>query len=174
MAEAWRIIAGFDAYEVSSLGRIRRRYRTVTNSVAGHVLKPFLSASGRGYQTVTLCAGDHRRKKMIHILVCAAFHGPSPSPNHQAAHWNGNRTDNREGNLRWATKLENARDAVRHGTTLLGMRHPGAKLTDDDVRLIIAKSGARGIGRALARELGVSESLISMIRSGKHRVRLSS
>lgn len=174
MDEIWKTIDEFDAYEVSSFGRVRRRYRTVTNSVAGHVLKPFLSASGKGYQTVTLCDGKRRRKRAVHVLVCTAFHGPRPSPEHQAAHWNGNKAENTEANLRWATRPENGQDMVRHGKSLLGQRHPLAKLSDDAVRTIAASTGTRGIGRTLAAQFGVSESLVSMIRSGRHRPHLSS
>lgn len=52
----------------------------------------------------------------IHVMVCEVFHGPRPTPQHQVAHINGDRLDNRAANLRWATPSENIADQVRHGT----------------------------------------------------------
>ena len=44
----------------------------------------------------------------IHRIVCTAFHGEPPTPQHVVDHINTNRQDNRPDNLRWVTKLENA------------------------------------------------------------------
>jgi hypothetical protein len=65
--------------------------------------------TNRGYHQVTiagLIVGIHR-------LVLAAFMGPCPS-GREAAHWNGDKSDNRLANLRWATPDENASDKIRH------------------------------------------------------------
>ena len=43
----------------------------------------------------------------LHRLLCGAFHGPPPTPEHEVDHRNRNRSDNRAENLRWATKAEN-------------------------------------------------------------------
>ncbi|WP_208609489.1 HNH endonuclease signature motif containing protein [Streptomyces atriruber] len=51
-----------------------------------------------------------------HFLVCVAFHGPRPTASHQVAHGDGDPTNNRPCNLRWATPAENSAGAVRHGT----------------------------------------------------------
>ena len=44
----------------------------------------------------------------VHRIVCTAFNGDAPSPQHVVDHINTNRQDNRPENLRWLTKLENA------------------------------------------------------------------
>lgn len=44
----------------------------------------------------------------VHRIVCTAFHGEAPTPQHIVDHINTNRQDNRPENLRWLTKLENA------------------------------------------------------------------
>lgn len=44
----------------------------------------------------------------VHRIVCTAFNGEAPSPQHVVDHINTNRQDNRPENLRWLTKLENA------------------------------------------------------------------
>lgn len=56
------------------------------------------------------------RTVLKHRILCATFHGPAPAPKMDVAHWNGNPQDNRAENLRWATRDENVRDQLRHGT----------------------------------------------------------
>lgn len=48
----------------------------------------------------------------VHRLVCEAFHGPKPTPKHEVAHWDGDKTNNTAPNLRWATHKENCQDTV--------------------------------------------------------------
>jgi hypothetical protein len=74
--------------------------------------------------------------KGAHVLVCETFHGQRPSQDHEVAHSNGNRRDNRPNNLRWATRKENKADAIRHNVAPRGITHGMAKLTEDDVRRI--------------------------------------
>ena len=56
--------------------------------------------NGYGYRKIK------RANKMyhVHVLVCEAFHGPRPSPNHTVDHINRNKADNSACNLRWAVK----------------------------------------------------------------------
>lgn len=62
---------------------------------------------------------------------------------------------------------DNADDAVAKGRTLRGSKHPRAKLSEAQVDYI-RSSGKTGAD--LARELGVSKSTISGIRTYAHRV----
>lgn len=66
------------------------------------------------------------------------------------------------------TKRENSRDMAEKGRHLgpdsAGENHGLAKLTDDDVRLI---RSSRETGVALAARLGVSVSLVSLVRRRK-------
>lgn len=43
----------------------------------------------------------------VHSIVATAFHGEAPSNQHVVDHIDTNRRNNRPGNLRWITKLEN-------------------------------------------------------------------
>jgi hypothetical protein len=55
----------------------------------------------------------------IHEIVCTAFHGKRPSPDHQVNHIDGNPLNNHPNNLEWLTRSEN----IRHGlnTKLKGL-----------------------------------------------------
>lgn len=44
---------------------------------------------------------------VVHRVVATAFHGESPSEGHVVDHIDTNRRNNRPGNLRWVTRLEN-------------------------------------------------------------------
>lgn len=176
---SWSMIPSFPDYEASSLGQIRRRLP----SARGHrakILRPWVGI--HGYNTVTVVGPEGQVKKLVHRLVCEAFHGQAPSPAHVVAHFDGTRTNNVPDNLRWATRSENAYDAVGHGALPKGDKHwtsrsperiaKGEKhgrviLSADDVRAIRSASGEIGLGRALAKRFGVSPSTICNIRNRK-------
>lgn len=161
----WRDVPGFPGYKVSDDGQVI--------GSSGRLLKG--TPNIWGYPAVAAKPAHGPRSVMgIHILVCLAFHGPKPSPQHQVAHWDGDKTNNRPENLRWATPAENAADAVRHGTLARGEDHFRARFTEDDVRSIRARWDAReSTIAAMAAEYGVSESAVKWIAyrwSWKHVV----
>lgn len=49
----------------------------------------------------------------VHPLVCRAFHGERPGPKHVVSRMNGDKTDNRPENLRWAMPCEVMREAFQ-------------------------------------------------------------
>ena len=164
--EEWRPVEGFP-YEISNLGRIRRSETTVSGrgrnrvSPKGRLLKQ--TANSCGYKGVTLYNGKKRINTKVHQLVCKSFHGPRPSPEHQVAHNNGDKTDNRASNLRWATREENSDDMIIHGTRNIGARNPKAILADDEIG-VIRKLVSDGIKRAdVAAAFGVSKSTVIRI-----------
>lgn len=89
----------------------------------------------------------------VHRLVCIAAYGPSPSTEHQVAHSCGNSLCCNPKHLRWATRLENANDKHRHGTTVRGEKSPFSKLTSRDVAAI--RMDPRPVA-AIASDFGVS------------------
>lgn len=120
MTEEWREIPEFkERYEVSNMGRIRSKDRIV-EGVDGRrrfhrsrMLK--LVTSWTGHQHVNLTVEGKAYVRKVHRLVLEAFVGPMP-PGLVCRHLNGCPTDNRLSNLAYGTHVENAQDAIRHGT----------------------------------------------------------
>lgn len=131
MNEAWADVPCAPAYEISSIGRVRRKAGTY-GCRFGRVMKPKLDKAGYFAIALSLGTKGSYRYTHVHRLMCEAFFGPPPSPDHESAHWDGCQTNNLLSNLRWATVSENAYDRVRHGTQncMKGEDHPMAKLTD--------------------------------------------
>lgn len=156
----WKPIANWPEYQVCDDGRIR-------NALTGRVLKP-TKCGTLGHMKVTLCSGASvRRQVLVHRVVCEAFHGPPPTPKHQAAHWDGNASNNRAENVRWATKSENEADKVLHGRSNRGTRNGMAKLTEADVVAIRAAVANGAKMKDLSLAYGVRHSTISGVASGK-------
>lgn len=109
--ESWLAIPGFDGYEVSSLGGVRSVTRTLADgrTFKGRTLKAWET---HGYKHVSLPG----KKMSVHRLVCLAFHGEPPLDKPWALHKNGKHQENTADNLYWGDAVDNARDAVKHGT----------------------------------------------------------
>lgn len=172
MNEVWADVAGWPGYEVSTLGRVRSwkrlgpgRRSFIDRSRTPKILR---SCKRNGYPSVLLMQdGVFRQWFSIHRLVLETFVGPAPSPQHQGAHGDGNRTNNRLNNLRWATPAQNNHDKHRHGTHQAGVKVGTAKLTDVDVSLIRQRRLA-GVGvKFLAREFRVCRNTITNLTTGK-------
>src|SRR6185437_4072936 len=133
VAEEWKIVPSFPAYEASSMGRIRR----IEKDSRGRSSKILTPSSPMGYQTVVLYGADGlKRSSRVNRIIAETFYGPAPSHKHVAAHWNGVRSDNKATNIRWDTQTENLSDRKRHGTEPLGSRNQNSKLTSDRVASI--------------------------------------
>jgi len=160
MEEIWRDIPGYRTYEVSNYGRVRRKTAYKKYAV-GHLLKSWMEGTKRLYHYYDLKEDGRKQKVGAHQLVAVVFIGPRPSPKHEVAHWDGDPSNNWDGNIRWATKKENHADVVRHGrisnVKAHGEDHPSAKLNENDV-INIRRSftGKRGEVKAFAEKYGVT------------------
>lgn len=151
----FRNIPGFPRYLAGNDGTIWSEKRKLLLRTRFH----------RRYPTLTIRREDGRWITVnVHVLVALAFHGPKPE-GYECRHLNGDRNDNRPENLSWGTHKQNAEDAIRHGTTLRGVRHPraGAKLTDHAVREIRQCANAGMKNRILAMMFGVSPRTIRTV-----------
>lgn len=154
--ETWRPVPE-RPYEVSSWGRVRR-------VGSARNLQPGVTS---GYQHVCLSLGGVTENRRVHKLVAAAFIGPPPFEGAEVAHTDGDALNCRVGNLRWASKVENQADRVRHGTDIRGADVHGSKLTDADIPAIRARIARAEPYQDIADAYGVHKSLIGYIAAGK-------
>lgn len=167
--EEWRPVVGYEQdYAVSSKGRVKRLRFTNRHGTIQRERLRVISTCGNGYRSVLLYINNMKPvRKLIHRLICEAFHGPCP-PGHQCGHRDGDPSNNVPSNLRWITAKENAADKHRHGTTCRGERARSAVLKEDDVRVIRKRLAEGDRGTDIANDYGVTRSLISKINVGKY------
>lgn len=128
MIEEWRNlnVLGFNNYEVSNFGNVRRIGTEKT-------LKLSLC---HGYPRVTLYKNRKGFPTKVHKMVLFAFKGKRPK-GYDSAHLNGIKSDNRIENLAWVTRKENMSHKIIHGTRQHGERHGCHKLTLAQVQQIL-------------------------------------
>lgn len=108
MHEEWRPVVGYEGlYEVSSEGRVR-------NIHLNHVLTPWVNQDG--YNQLGLRKDGKRNQRLVHRLVCEAFHGPAPKNKPLALHGIEGKSVNSARNLYWGSNSDNMRDRRRDGT----------------------------------------------------------
>lgn len=156
--EVWLPVLGYAGlYEVSNMGRVRR---CATNRILQQ------TDGGRGYPVVSLSKGGAHQNNAVHRIVLNAFCGPPPFDGAQAAHNDGDKSNSKLTNLRWASPSENQNDRIRHKTDIRGEAVFGAVLTEDKVREIRAKVADGRTYKSLGIEYGVDPGTIYHI---KHR-----
>ncbi|WP_375274469.1 HNH endonuclease [Methylorubrum thiocyanatum] len=153
--ELWRTIPDWPGYEVSSWGKVRRRNR---------VLRP---ASVAKYPFITLSCRQKRKSARIHHLVAAAFLGPPPFEGAIVAHNDGDTSNAKASNLRWASARENQHDRARHNTHCHGSRVFGAKLKEAQIPVIRQRIAAGERYRDIGADYGVSIHTIHLIKKNR-------
>ena len=168
-----RPIPGFPHYYAASDGTIWREWSDHWTQ-----LRPTLSSCKRTafavhrYLTLKMPGRESGRQRTyrVHTLVLMAFKG-SPQTEQVGRHLDGDRMNNAPSNLEWGTRKQNTQDMLRHGTHRTRYVPPAAhrrpacaRFTDQEIEEI-RRSEMKT--RALARHLGVDNSLISRIRNHK-------
>lgn len=157
-SEEWRSIPGWDAYEASNLGRVRRvkpSKGTRTGLLKGTI-------GNHGYRVVALCQNGRPQLLLVHRLVADTFIGLTQGQH--VDHRDGDKTNNELRNLRPCTLAENNGYGAARGV-YAGERSGGAKLTNEQVLWIHEQ--APTVPRAiLADHLGVGQSTIYRILRG--------
>ena len=168
--EEWRTIEEWPYYEVSNFGDVRKTRDGHILRAGDHVAK-WINAT-TGYPCVSL-SDNGRKHRTVHSLVADAFLSPRPTSKHQVAHNDGSRTNNFQGNLRWATPAENQADRKQHGTWLGGGSHPNAKLTWEEAEEIrqIKRLTPETTISSLSRQYGIARKNIRLILSNCTYVR---
>lgn len=114
--ETWKAIAGFEnAYDVSDRGRVRRSPNA--RPCRGHLPGKILTAdASTGYARVSLTAGGHSCKRLIHRLVAFEFLSDGGVDRQHVNHIDGNKLNNDVSNLEWVTHRENRFARMAHRT----------------------------------------------------------
>lgn len=100
MEETWKLIPGFEPYEASDRGRIRRAHKS------GYVvLKPW--ENQYGHEIVDIKIRGKRFTSYVHRLVALAF-VCNPENKPCVNHRDNNPHNNTPDNLEWCTKKENS------------------------------------------------------------------
>ena len=119
-------------------------------------------SDSRGYRVTSI----GKRVIGVHQLVAAAFVGPVPT-GFGVCHNDGDPANNRADNLRIDTPKGNMADQYRHGTRVMGERHPAAKFTEADVREIRRLRACGLMHREIGALLGVGRRTIATILQGR-------
>lgn len=131
-----------------------------------------VSIDNHGYRQVAIRGPNRKTQIKTAILVCEAFHGPRPE-GMETLHYNGIRNDDRADNLRWGTRSDNMKDAIRHGTMRgcfsKGVISPRRSLRIEQAREIYSRkeTKTRHTVRDTAIEFGVSRNCIQRIWKGE-------
>lgn len=161
MDEKWLPIDGFERYEVSSLGCVRRADTL-------RPLKPSPKRRPNGYLVAMRVNLGRGNMRYVHRLVLEAFVGPPP-PGTEACHNDGDPSNNNLKNLRWDTHAANMADQHWHGTKSnppvhIGERHHKTTLREAQIREIRLTPERCGIYADLAKSYGISQQTVRRIR----------
>ena len=170
MEEIWKDVIGYEeSYMVSSFGRMKSKERIIKRRKGGNYVQKETFISGceyHGYLKTSLRKDGSKKDKFIHCLVAEAFWGLKPE-GMEVCHKDGNRKNNKIENLRYGTRSDNVKDAIKNGThftpfTTKGVERSYAKLNDEIVRYIRTSSETTG---GLAKRFNVSKWAISNVRN---------
>lgn len=157
----WRDVPGYEGlYQVSDTGLVLSLPR---EGSGGKILRP--DVTREGYHQARLCKGGEQKGWFVHRLVALAFL-PNPDLKREVNHIDGDKGNNRVGNLEWATRSENQQHAYDMGlTSAPRARRANARAVrrSDGAVYESVSQAARSLGKAWA------VSTISECCNGKRR-----
>lgn len=162
-AGTYKIIPGWNEYEISEAGDIKRVQAgwgaKVGKSLKWQVMK-------NGYAKVSLCRNAKRKEYLVHRLVALAFIGEIPAGK-EVCHFDGDKLNNSVANLRIDDRFGNMADQIRHGKTPRGQRCGSNRYTPEQILKAreLRASGMRNMD--VARELGMRPGHVTNIVAGR-------
>ena len=172
MEEIWKDVVGYEGiYMVSSLGRMLSKERIVKRKKMGDYLQKESIIEGsdyHGYKVTSIAKNKIRKNKFIHVLIAEAFLGAKPEKM-EVCHADGDRKNNKIENLRYGSRSDNVRDAIKHGTHYTPFIKKGSERSYAKINEVIAKQikDSDESSYVLAKKLNISRALISNVRRGK-------
>ena len=103
--EEWRVIPGYEEFQISNMARVRRMQAPKTSTTAARwgpyprYLQPSLNGNRHH---LTLSSENGKWQGDLSTMVAIAFLPPRPE-GYQISHINGDALDSRASNLEWAT-----------------------------------------------------------------------
>lgn len=144
--EEWRNVGGFEGrYEVSSLGRVRSKWRArvLKSGKVKYIGNKIIAQrpDGRGYLRVNLNRSNLGLEPLVaksHQVVAKAFIGERKGLH--VNHKDGVKTNNKATNLEYTTHIDNIRHSILIGVFPIGEKSHMAKLKKRQVLKIISKA----------------------------------
>lgn len=152
--EIWKTTFYNEKYEVSNMGRVRRKGKI-------DCLKINYQSTG-GYGRVSI-----GKSMAVHKIVALTFNGDRPQ-GLDINHIDGNKKNNNADNLQYVTRSENCRQACNEqGLRIMrGERHSRTKLSPDDIKDIKSRLSIDK-HKDIAKEYGVHPTTIAQIKRRK-------
>lgn len=155
----YRDIIGFPGYRVGDDGTVWSKWRRGGGKGKGSTSLGttwrLCKVGNKGYPHLKLFRDKKRYPRSVHILVLQAFVGPCPE-GMECCHNDGNKTNNWITNLRWDTPKANQNDRKKHGTDMIGQKHPYHILKEEDIPRIFKARAEGKILRQIGEEFNVS------------------
>lgn len=133
--EIWKTIEGFNNYEVSNYGNVRKKACNIiykNKMKASYKEKKLKKELSKNYLRVTLSQNNIQKKFLIHRLVALYFLN-NENQKKCVNHIDGNKINNNYLNLEWCTHSENE----LHSYNFLGKININRKLNKEDIEDIL-------------------------------------
>lgn len=157
----WQTIKGYEDYQVSNAGMVKR-VASVVGSQGMKVLKP---SKRSGYFYVVLFRNGKRKNKTIHRLVLEAFHPIKNIDIYVAHHKDGNKLNNTLENLGWRDKFFH--NGMHHSGIFCRGGNPNSKLIESCVIKIKKLLNKQSLTQQqIANIFNVNQRTISAIKCG--------
>ena len=156
----WKDVVGYEGvYEVSRCGKVRR---IVTYKGKPCEKERKLTRDNTGYLVTSLWNKKKREKISIHRLVALAWveGDHSLTVNHK----DGNKLNNHADNLEWKSQADTTRHQLRIGSASQSTCYKHSKIMPEDYPIIMERINKGETQRAIAKDYGCDQSLISWVK----------